>query len=43
LREKKIGLRGSEVDDCLGCGTVYVEDGDLRDGKLVEEELGLPG
>jgi hypothetical protein len=24
-------------------GTVYVEDGDLRGGALVEEELGLMG
>ena len=34
---------GPEVGDCMDGYTAYAEDADLRDGTLVEEELGLTG
>ena len=36
-REKRLVCVGPEVGDCMDDGTVYLEDGDLRDGTLVED------
>jgi hypothetical protein len=41
VARKRLACVEPEVGDCMDGGTVYVEDGDLRDGTLVEEELGL--
>jgi hypothetical protein len=38
-----VGPEPPEVGDHMNGGTVYTEDGDLSDGTLVEEELGLMG